>query len=283
MGISTVFESDKIHVRALIISDYAEDYNHWSAEQSLDAWLKENKVPGLFGIDTRRLTKVLREEGSMLAKIVVDDNDIEFYDPNDKNLIEEVAPKQKSILGDGKKKILLLDCGCKNNIVRSLLQRDVTLTRISALDNFKIDDYDGVVVSNGPGNPAVYTDVVEKISEVLNAGKPMFGICLGHQLISLASGAETYKLKYGHRGQNQPVQDLTNNHCYISSQNHGYAVKEDTLKQDWIPWFRNLNDSTNEGIKHKKYPAMSVQFHPEASPGPVDTSFLFDEFLNNIK
>lgn len=281
-GISLNFESEKIQARGLIVSDYSENYHHWNSTRSLHDWLLQNKVPGLFGIDTRRLTKILREDGSMLAKIIIDD-DIEYFNPDDKDLISEVCPKTISKYGSGSKKILLVDCGCKNNIIRSLLERDVTLTRVPANHDFLGEEFDGIVISNGPGNPAIYGSVVEKVKEAIKLNKPILGICLGHQIISLAAGAKTYKLKYGHRSQNQPVQDMNSGRCFITSQNHGFAVEEESLKEDWEPWFKNLNDNTNEGIKHKNLPIMSVQFHPEANPGPVDTSFIFDLFLNHIK
>jgi carbamoyl-phosphate synthase small subunit len=273
------FESDKVHVNALVISDYSFKYNHWNAEISLGEWLKNNKVPGIYGIDTRELTKLIREKGSMLGKIIINNRDCEFFDPNISNLVKEVSTNKKVIYGKGKHRVLLVDCGVKNNIIRYFIQKGATVIKVPWDHDFTKEDYDGLFISNGPGNPEMCDQTIDHLHAALQQEKPIFGICLGHQLLALASGARTYKLKYGHRGHNQPVILEGSKRAYITSQNHGFAVDDNSLSEDWVPWFKNINDNTNEGIKHRDKPFFSVQFHPEASSGPTDTDHLFDEFI----
>lgn len=282
-GISKHYESDQIHVSAFIVSEYSTEHSHWNAEKSLGEWLKEHKIPGIFDIDTRALTKRLREKGCMLGKILVDDEDIEFYDPNQDNLVDMVSCKEKIVYGNGEHKVVLVDTGAKFNILRCLLNRDTTLIRVPWDYDFTNEDYDGIMLSNGPGNPQTCVKTVEHIAKALQGDKPIFGICLGNQLLGLAAGGGTHKLKYGHRSHNQPVRELGTKKCYITSQNHGFVLDTDTLKEDWEPAFVNVNDDTNEGIKHKTKPFFSTQFHPEASSGPTDTEFLFDVFIDKIK
>lgn len=277
------FESEKVQVSALIISDYSFKYNHWNAEKSLGDWLKENKIPGIYGIDTRALTKHIREKGCMLGKIIINNIDCELYDPNADNLVAEVSIKEKKIYGDGKYRILLIDCGVKNNIIRYFIEKDCTVIRVPWDYNYHDEEYDGLFISNGPGNPEMCDVTIKNLERSLQQETPIFGICLGHQLIALASGAKTYKLKYGHRSHNQPVLLEGSKKGYITSQNHGFAVDDKTLSDEWIPFFRNINDDTNEGIKHKSKPFFTVQFHPEASSGPTDTDFLFDDFIQLLK
>lgn len=279
----TFYESDKIQISALVISDYSEKYNHWNAEKSLTDWMIENKIPGIFGIDTRALTKIIREKGAMLGKLIFEDEEIDFYDPNEENLVDQVSIKQKQIYGDGKYQILLIDCGVKNNIIRNLLKRDVTVIRVPWNHDISKEKYDGLFISNGPGDPTQCQITINNLKQAFQNDTPIFGICLGNQLMALASGASTYKMKYGHRSHNQPVLYVGTDKAYITSQNHGFAVDNETLKSDWTPMFINLNDDTNEGFKHKEKPFFSTQFHPEASGGPTDTDFLFDEFLAMIK
>lgn len=273
------FESDKVHVSALIISDYSFKYNHWNAEKSLDEWLKQNKVPGIYGIDTRELTKIIREKGSLLGKVIIDNQDCDFYDPNAVNLVDEVSVGQKATYGKGRHRVVLLDCGVKNNIIRYFINKDCSVLRVPWDYNFENEDFDGLFISNGPGNPEMCTQTIQHLQMALQRDKPIFGICLGHQLLALASGAKTYKLKYGHRGHNQPVLFRGTKKAYITSQNHGFAVDEKSLPRDWKPLFSNINDHTNEGLQHLSKPFFSVQFHPEASSGPTDTDYLFDEFI----
>lgn len=282
-GVHAHYESNKLHITALIISDYSFEFSHWNAEKSLADWLKEWGVPGIFGIDTRALTKILREKGSMLGKIEFDDQPIDFYDPNKENLVAVASCSKKEVYGNGKHKVVLVDCGVKNNIIRCLLERDATVIRVPWDYDFTGEEYDGLFISNGPGDPALCDATVKYIKSAIDAEKPIMGICLGNQLLARAAGAETYKLKYGHRSHNQPVLLTGTNRCYITSQNHGFAVATETLPNDWEPLFTNVNDNTNEGIRHKTLPFFSTQFHPEASSGPTDTEFLFDDFMNNIK
>ena len=282
-GIFRYFESDKIHVSALIVSDYSFEYSHWNAMKSLGNWLKENKVPGLFDIDTRALTKILREKGSMLGKIVFDGDAIDFYDPNEENLVSRVSTNDVVTYGSGDHKVVLVDCGVKNNIIRCLLRRNTTVIKVPWDYDFNQIECDGIFLSNGPGDPVMVQETVENVGKALTEEKPIMGICLGNQLLGRAAGADTYKLKYGHRSHNQPVLMTGTDKCYITSQNHGYAIDDKTLPEDWEPLFVNVNDQTNEGIRHKTKPFFSTQFHPEASSGPVDTEFLFDDFIDNIK
>ncbi|HOP57813.1 MAG TPA: glutamine-hydrolyzing carbamoyl-phosphate synthase small subunit [Bacteroidales bacterium] len=277
------YESSSIHIKGLIVSDYSFDYSHWNASESLDEWLRRNNVPGIYGIDTRALTRKIRERGVMLGKLEPENTEIPFYDPNGLNLVEEVSTRNIKTYGSGKYKILLVDCGVKYNIIRSLLKHDVTIIRVPWNHDFTNEEYDGLFLTNGPGNPKMCDITINNIRKSFNKDIPIFGICLGNQLMALASGADTYKLKYGHRSHNQPVMELSSGRAYITSQNHGYAVDNDTLGKEWEPLFINLNDKTNEGMKHKGKPFFSVQFHPEASGGPTDTAYLFNMFIEEIR
>ena len=281
--LSKFYESENIQISGLIISDYSAEHHHWNARKSLSDWMIEHRIPGIFGIDTRALTKILREKGSLLGKILVDEGNIDFYDPNEDNLVDQVSTKEKLIYGDGKYKILLVDCGVKNNIIRHLIKRDTTVIRVPWDYPFQNEEYDGLFLTNGPGDPKKCETTISNIRKAFDDDRPIFGICLGNQLMALASGADTYKLKYGHRSHNQPVRMVNSNRCFITSQNHGFAVDEKSLSADWEPLFYNLNDGTNEGLKHKTKPFFSAQFHPEASSGPTDTDFLFDEFISMIE
>ncbi len=279
-SLSQIFESEKIHIRGLVISDYSFKYSHWNAVKSLDQWLKEFGVPGIYGVDTRELTKVLREKGSMPGKIVPGgDSPGNFTDPNLINQVAEVSCKEVITYGEGKKKVVLVDCGVKHNIIRCFLRRGIQIIRVPWNYDFTTIDYDGLFISNGPGNPDFCTVTIDNISRAIEIGKPIFGICMGNHLLAKAGGAKTYKLKYGHRSHNQPVRMVNTNRCFVTSQNHGYAVDNETLGKEWEPLFINMNDGTNEGIKHRTKPFFSCQFHPEASSGPTDTEFLFDDFI----
>jgi carbamoyl-phosphate synthase small subunit len=276
------FESYSLHISGLIISDYTDEYSHWNAKKSLGTWLKENEIPGIYGIDTRALTKILREEGTMLGKIICRNQDIDLYDPNQVNLVNQVSIRQKKIYGKGKYRILLIDCGVKYNIIRNLLKRDTTVTVVPWDYDISKESYDGLFISNGPGDPKQCNVTIRNLQQALQQEIPIYGICLGNQLLALAAGANTYKLKYGHRSHNQPVLLMNTNKAYITSQNHGFAIDNSTLPVDWEPLFINLNDGTNEGMKHKNKPFFSSQFHPEASSGPTDTEFLFDQFIELV-
>jgi len=274
------FESERIHVSGLVISDYSFDNSHWKSHKSLSAWLVENRIPAVYGVDTRMLTKIIREKGVMNGSIIC--NEIKPSDVDDENPVAQVSIKEKVVYGNGKYKILLVDCGVKNNIIRRLLVRDTTVIRVPWDYDFTNDDYDGLFISNGPGDPKTCTATINNLSKAIKGDKPIFGICLGNQLLCLASGGDTYKLKYGHRSHNQPVIQNGTNKCYITSQNHGYAVDVNSIGSDWNPYFTNLNDNSNEGLIHKSKMIFSTQFHPEASSGPTDTDFLFDKFIENI-
>jgi carbamoyl-phosphate synthase small subunit len=276
------YESSSIHISGLLVSDYSFDYSHWNATESLDEWLKNHNVPGVYGIDTRALTKRIREKGAMLGKLEPEDTYIEFYDPNKVNLVEEVSIREKKIYGSGSVRIVLIDCGVKYNIIRNLLKRDTTIIRVPWHYDYHNEEFDGLFISNGPGDPKMCVSTINNLRKSLKGNKPVFGICLGNQLMALASGADTYKLKYGHRSHNQPVLQEGTDKAYITSQNHGFAVDNKTLGRDWEPYFININDNTNEGMKHRRKPFFSTQFHPEASGGPTDTDFLFDVFIDNI-
>lgn len=277
------FESEQIHAAGLVVSEYTEKYSHWNAETSLGSWLKENNVPALSGIDTRELTKLLRDKGPLLGKIIVDEKDVEFYNPDNDNLSALTVSEEKVVYGEGKYKILLIDMGAKNSILRSLLKRDTTVVCVPWDYDFSKEEYDGIMISNGPGNPEKQTQTIAHIKSALKGDKPIFGICLGNQLLGIAAGGTTQKLKYGHRAHNHPVQKVGTDTCFITSQNHGFVLNTDSLSKEWSPLYINLNDGTNEGIKHLSKPFFSTQFHPEASGGPTDTEFLFDDFMDLVK
>jgi carbamoyl-phosphate synthase small subunit len=281
-GLDACFESDAIQISGLVVAEAATTYSHWSASRSLGDWLAEHSVPGLWGVDTRALTKHLRERGVMLGKMVGEGEDVDWRDPNRENLVAQVSVKEPLVYGSGRRRVVVIDCGCKTNILRSLLARGLTVVRVPWNYDFLAEEFDGVVISNGPGDPKLCMETVAHVRQAMERNRPVLGICLGNQILALAAGADTYKLKFGHRGQNQPCGQVGTPRCYITSQNHGYAVDERTLPPDWEPWFRNLNDDTNEGIRHRSRPFMSVQFHPEAAPGPVDTTFLFDHFVEAL-
>lgn len=277
------FESDRIQVEGLIISNYSQNYSHWNATKSLSDWLIENKVPGLFGIDTRKLTMRLRESGTMLGKIIFNNEKLDFIDPNKRNLVAEVSIQKPVIYKKGKKRVIIVDCGVKNSIIRAFLKRDITVIRCPWDYDFLSEKVDGIVISNGPGDPKMCEKTMLNVKAAISKDIPILGICLGSQVLGLAAGADTYKLKYGHRSQNQPCLEMGTKRCYITPQNHGYAIDSDTLPEDWREWFYNNNDNTNEGLIHISKPFFGTQFHPEASPGPDDTEFLFDLFLRAMK
>ncbi|MFA6434289.1 MAG: glutamine-hydrolyzing carbamoyl-phosphate synthase small subunit [Elusimicrobiales bacterium] len=282
-GLLKFFESDRIHISGLVISDYSFKYSHWNAKKSLSDWLKEHGVPGIYGVDTRALTRHIRENGALPGKILDGEDETPFLDPNKTDLAAEAGIKERVVYGGGRYKVLLVDCGVKNNIIRCLLEADTTVIRVPWNWDLSKETYDGLFISNGPGDPARCVETIRQLERALKNDTPVFGICLGNQLMALAAGAKTYKLKYGHRGHNQPVLRAGTQRAYITSQNHGFAVDERSLPRGWEPLFTNLNDGTNEGLRHETKPFFSAQFHPEAAGGPSDTKFLFDEFLALMK
>ena len=279
---SELWESDRIHAEALIVSDYSESFCHWNAKESLGDWLRRERIPAMTGIDTRALTKLLRERGVMMGRVEIEgaDNCTQEFDYGNINYVAKVSCREPIRYNEGNgKRVVLVDCGVKANIIRCLLGRGVEIIRVPWDYDFNRLDYDGLFISNGPGNPDECLQTVENIRRAMQADKPIFGICMGNQLLAKAGGAAIYKLKYGHRSHNQPVRMAGTDRCFITSQNHGYAVDSSTLGNDWETLFENMNDGSNEGIHHKNKPWFSAQFHPEAASGPTDTEFLFDEFV----
>ncbi len=291
-------ENERIHVKGLVVADYSEKYSHWNAKESLAEWLKREKIPAITGIDTRRLTQRLRESGVMRGRIIISENSdySEHSDYGSINWVEQVSCKEvitykpdptaaanSSLftLHSSFPRVVLVDCGVKANIIRCLVNRGVEVIRVPWDYDFNQLDFDGLFLANGPGDPEQCNKTVEHIRTFLNNPnvRPLMGICLGNQLLARAAGANTYKLKYGHRSHNQPVQLVGTTRCFITSQNHGYAVDASTLPADWEPLFVNMNDGSNEGIRHKTMPWFSAQFHPEACSGPTDTEWMFDEFV----
>lgn len=280
-SVEEYFESSRIHCEAIICQDYSSNPSHWQSQRTLSEWLRQERIPGLYGIDTRRLTKLLRTHGSMLGKITFPDSgeDIDWHDPNRENLIAKVSTREIREFGKGDKHVVLVDCGTKYNIIRCLTRRGVRVTLVPWDFDFNTLEWDGLFISNGPGSPEFGEKTIEHLRVALQGDKPVCGICMGNQLLSLAAGAKTFKLKYGHRSHNQPVRMAGTDRCFITSQNHGFAVDNDTIPADWEPLFINMNDGTNEGIRHRTKPFFSAQFHPEASSGPKDTEFIFDDFI----
>ena len=259
------FESNKIHIKGLIISEYSEKNSHHSSVKSLSNWLKENEIPALSGIDTRLLTKYIRDNGNPTARISMNDKEApKKLQPE--NEIQKVSSKERATFGSGDKTVVVIDMGCKNNIIRSLVERGLKVIRVPWNDDLSDLEFDGVMISNGPGNPEFAEPTVKTIKNLFEKNIPTFGICMGNQVMALAAGAKTYKLPYGHRGQNQPCLELGTNRVFLTSQNHSYAIDEESLPSDWEVWFRNANDQSNEGLKHKTKPFFSVQFHPESFP-----------------
>jgi carbamoyl-phosphate synthase small subunit len=298
-GIPLYFESDRIQTSGLITHELCTEPFHWASTRTLDKWLIDENIPGICGVDTRRLTKKLRTHGVMLGIIQTceegEEPDISTLlkeaqnipDPNLTDLVKEVTVKEPvNYKIDGKHTVVLIDCGVKNSIIRNLLKRGINVVRVPYDFSAKeIMEYhpDGVFLSNGPGDPKKCGKTIESVKELVEK-VPLMGICLGAQILALSQGGDTYKLKFGHRSQNQPALDLNTNRCYITTQNHGYAIDTECFCRIPLePWFINPNDKTIEGVKHKSKPVFAVQWHPEASPGPYDTEFLFDTFAKSME
>lgn len=277
-----IWESGKVQIAGLVVSECCEEYSHREATQSLGTWLKESGVPAIQGVDTRALTKKLRGRGVMRGALA-ERKPRAFVDPNEENLVARVSCTERKEYGDGPIRIVAVDCGMKENIIRKLARPETTIIRVPWDYDFTGDDYDALFLSNGPGDPMRCAATIEHVKKAMTADKPILGICLGNQLMALAAGASTYKLKYGHRAQNQPCVESRTKHCFITSQNHGFAVDAKTLPRDWGVWFTNANDGSVEGIRHRTRPWMAAQFHPEAAPGPTDTAWIFDEFISLLE
>ena len=304
-GLPLFMESEKIHVKALVVADYSENFSHWNAQESLASWLQREKIPAITGINTRQLTMVLREHGVMMGRIDTHPLPLPrggefnyFQNYGSVNWVEKVSCKEVITYNRGAgKRVVLVDCGVKANIIRCLVRRGLEVIRVPWDYDFNQLDFDGLFLANGPGDPEQCEVTVGHIRQFLKSElakgnsssptvgssiRPCMGICLGNQLLARAVGAQTYKLKYGHRSHNQPVQRVGSTQCFITSQNHGYAVDDKTLPADWEPLFVNMNDGSNEGIRHRSNPWMSAQFHPEACSGPTDTEWMFDEFVKML-
>ena len=275
------WESDRIHASGVVCASYSEEFSHYTARHSLGDWLRVSGIAGLTGIDTRALTKRIRTRGSLLGRIEIEGRPAPgFVDPNRRNLVAEVSTAEVRRYGRGTP-LVLLDCGRKDNQVRMLTDRgaEVRVVPWNHPLTTRPRDYAGVVVSNGPGDPTFATEAVQTVRRLVRQRVPVLGICLGHQILALAAGARTFKMKFGHRAHNQPCVETRTGRCYQTSQNHGFAVEGASLPSGWKSWFVNANDGTNEGLRHERAPLRSVQFHPEAAPGPAGTEWILDEFL----
>lgn len=278
-----MWESAKVQASGVVVGTASPWMGHWDAECTFLQWLEEQKVPLITGVDTRALTKVLRRQGTSLGAIVPDAKKIKtFLDPNQRQLVQEVSLPEKEWFGSGKKKIIAVDCGMKQNILRCLTKWPLQVLRVPYDYDYSEEEYDGLFLSNGPGDPAMCKTTIKILQKALPRKKPTFGICLGAQLMALAIGGKTFKLPFGHRGHNQPCRNLNTNQCILTSQNHGYAIDEKTLPKHWRVSFKNMNDGSIEGIEHKTLPYFAVQFHPESSPGPTDAETLFETFYQML-
>ena len=273
------WESEKIHAVAVVVGEACVNWSHYTGLSSLTEWLEQQQIPILTGVDTRAITKILRGSGTLNGAITYEDQPIpSLCNSNTHHWVSHVSLTSKRQYGKGKKKIIAVDCGMKENIIRSLSAFPVMIERVPHDYDYSNEDFDALFVSNGPGDPIQCVETIKILKKAMKQNKPIFGICLGAQLMALAAGARTYKLPFGHRGQNQPCLDVESRRCYLTSQNHGYAIDASSLSKEWGVTFTNLNDQSVEGIAHRRKPFFSVQFHPEATPGPTDTQWLFEKF-----
>lgn len=278
------FESDRIQVSALVVTQAVSARHHARAGRTLHEWMAEEGIPGIEGVDTRALTLRLRERGTLLGRILPVEGPgvVPFFDPNRVPLVPQVSAPEPRVYGEGRLRVILVDCGVKRSIRQELLTRGVQVLQVPHDYDYTGERFDGIVLSNGPGNPEQCSLTVDILKRAMSLGRPVFGICLGSQLLALAAGGRTYKLRYGHRGHNQPCLETGSGRCLLTSQNHGYAVDAPTLPPEWTVWFKNANDGSVEGIAHDRLPFTAVQFHPEACPGPCDSRFLFDRFVEKL-
>jgi carbamoyl-phosphate synthase small subunit len=291
------FESSRVHVASVILTIDSEEAFHWNSTSSLDHWLKEQKVSGVAGLDTRQLVHLIRQTPNLLGRIVPERPeghrdygpeltkvaDKGFFDPGAYDILPQVSTKSRRVVGKGKKRIAVVDCGVKWNIIRQLIERDCEVELLPWNTDLKQVDCSGWLLSNGPGDPTRTGNLTKHVSELLSESRPLLGICLGHQVLALAAGARTTRMPYGHRSHNQPVYQVGTRLGCMTSQNHGYVVEEGSLPEEWDAWFRNANDQTIEGIKHKTKPFRSVQFHPEAAGGPRDSGWIIEQFVAEVK
>lgn len=279
------WESERIQAAGVVVGDISFYASHWDSELTLLSWLEKERVPLLTGADTRAIAKTLRKHGVALGAICPEKSrPRHFPDPNRDHLVKKVSLPVRQEYGSGSKTILVVDCGMKENILRHLLNYPVRVIRVPYDYDYSSEEYDGLFLSNGPGDPTICKETIAILQKTLKRNKkPLFGICLGAQILALAIGAKTFKLKFGHRGQNHPCKEIEKDFCILTSQNHGYAIEEQTLPKDWKVLFSSLNDGSVEGIAHKTMPWFAVQFHPESNPGPTDAAYLFERFYEEVK
>lgn len=277
------WESSTLRPSGVVVSESCMHWSHYEGTKSLLQWLESENIPLVTEVDTRALTKELRKHGSSPCAIThAKDSPLDFIDPNHLHLVSKVSIREpQEIQGEGKH-VILVDCGMKSSILKHLQSHNLKITRVPYSYDYSNDSFDGVVLSNGPGDPQKCPETVSILKKILKKKKPVFGICLGSQILALAAGAKTYKLPFGHRGHNQPCIETKTGRCFITSQNHGYAVDESSLPKDWEVSYRNLNDQSVAGLSHQKFPYFAVQFHPEAAPGPTDTAWMFQKFINQL-